>query len=259
MVDLLISASNRGAHVSVFIATNRASNSERRFYQGMVIVVIAMIALGFARSFILRPLFPGVHAPKELFFYLHGIVFTLWLALLFTQVSLVGAGNIALHRRLGVAGFVLLPLMFVVGAIGGVIAAHRPGGFIDIATPPLEFLVVPYADLVVFSGFAAAALLLRTRPQAHKRLMLLAAIAISEVGIARWPFEPYVSVPAAAMWTTAALVVPLLIWDFYSRRSIHPATAIGALVLVAEGPVRDAISHTGWWLAFAKWATSFVA
>jgi uncharacterized membrane protein YozB (DUF420 family) len=245
--------------VSVSVAQERASNPERRFYQWMVTAVIAMIVLGFVRTFFLRPLFPAVHAPKEIYFYLHGVVFTLWLALLFTQVTLVGAGNIALHRRLGLAGFVLLPLMVLLGVIGGVIAAHRPGGFVDIATPPLEFLVVPYADLVVFSGFAIAALLLRGRPQAHKRLMLLAAIGIAEVGIARWPFEPYVSTPSAAMWTTAALVIPMIAWDFTSRGRIHPATAVGAAVLVAEGPVREAISHTGWWLAFATWATGFVS
>lgn len=218
-----------------------------------------MIVLGFARSFFLRPFFPDVHAPREIYFYLHGVVFALWLALLFTQVTLVGAGNVALHRKLGVAGFVLLPLMIVLGAVGGVIAAHRPGGFIDIPTPPLEFLVVPYATLIVFGGFALAALALRGHPQAHKRLMLLALIAIAEPGIARWPFEPYISTIPLAMWTTAALVIPLIVWDFYSRRRIHPATAIGAMLLVAEGPVRDAISHTGWWLSFAKWATGFVS
>jgi len=245
--------------MSVSLAAERAANPERRFYQWMVTAVLAMIVLGFARSFFLRPFFPAVHAPKEIFFYLHGAVFTLCLALLFTQVTLVGSGNVALHRRLGVAGFVLVPLMIVLGAVGGAIAAHRPGGFIYIPVPPLEFLVVPYADLVVFGAFALSALALRAHPQAHKRLMLLAVIAIAEAGIARWPFEPYVSTPPLAMWTTAALVIPLIAWDFYSRRGIHPATAIGALVLVAEGPVRDAISHTGWWLAFAKWATSFVA
>jgi hypothetical protein len=245
--------------MSLSLAAERAANPERRFYQWMVTAVLAMIVLGFARSFFLRPFFPAVHAPKEIFFYLHGAVFTLWLALLFTQVTLVGSGNVALHRRLGVAGFVLVPLMIVLGAVGGAIAAHRPGGFIDIPVPPLEFLVVPYADLVVFGAFALSALALRAHPQAHKRLMLLAVIAIAEAGIARWPFEPYVSTPPLAMWTTATLVIPLIAWDFYSRRGIHPATAVGALVLVAEGPVRDAISHTGWWLAFAKWATSFVA
>ena len=185
--------------MSMSMAAGRAANPERRFYQGMIVVIIACIVLGFSRSFFLRPLFPAAHAPRELFFYLHGAVFTVWLALLFTQASLVGAGNVALHRRLGVAGFVMVPLMIVLGLIGGTIAAHRPGGFIDIPTPPL------------------------------------------------------------AMWTTVALALPLVAWDLYSRKRIHPATAIGAVALLVEGPLREMISHTHVWLAFAKWASDLAA
>ena len=245
--------------MSMSMAAGRAANPERRFYQGMIIVIIACVVLGFSRSFFLRPLFPGAHAPRELFFYLHGAVFTVWLALLFTQASLVGAGNVALHRRMGVAGFVMVPLMVVLGLIGGAIAAHRPGGFIDIPTPPLEFLVIPYANLLLFAGFSGTALALRRDPQTHKRLMLLGTIAIAEAGIARWPFEPYISSPPLAMWTTVALALPLVAWDLYSRKRIHPATAIGAVALLVEGPLREMISHTHAWLAFAKWASDLAA
>ncbi len=245
--------------MTLSMAADRAANPERRFYQSMIAAIIAAVALGFARSFLLRPLFPTVHAPTEMYFYVHGVVFTLWFVMLFTQASLVRAGNVALHRRLGVVAYGLVPLMLVLGAIGGAIAAHRPGGFIDIPVPPLEFLVVPYAGLFVFALFTGSALALRKRPQAHKRLMLIGTLAIAEAGIARWPFEPYISTPPLAMWTTAALVIPIAIWDLYSRRNIHPATALGAVALLAEGPVRDMISHTAPWLTFAKWAAGLAA
>src|SRR6185437_2493490 len=101
----------------------------------MTVVIVAAVVLGFSRSFFLRPLFPGVHAPTEIFFYIHGTVFALWLALLATQASLVNAG------------FVMVPLMVVLGLIAGAIAAHRPGGFIDIPVPPLQFLIVPYVGI----------------------------------------------------------------------------------------------------------------
>jgi uncharacterized membrane protein YozB (DUF420 family) len=241
------------------MAAPRAANPERRFYQLMILALIACVVLGFSRSFFLRPLFPGVHAPAETFFYLHGAVFTGWLALLCTQVSLIGVRNVALHRRLGVAGFVMVPLMVVLGTIGGLIAARRPGGFIDIPVPPLEFLIVPLSGMVLFAGLAGSGLLLRRNPQAHKRLMLLGTIAIAEAGIARWPFEPYISTPPLAMWTTAALSLPLVAWDLYSRKRLHPASVVGVFALIAEGPVREMISHTGPWLAFAKWATALVA
>jgi hypothetical protein len=200
-----------------------------------------------------------VHAPTETWFYIHGTIFMLWLVLLFTQSSLIRSGNVTLHRRLGVAGFVLVPLMIFFGVIGGLIAAHRPGGFIDIPTPPLEFLTVPYFDIIWFAVFAGLALYFRGTPQTHKRLILLASITLVEAGISRWPFEPFISTPPLAFWSKTAFVIPLVVWDLYSRKRLHPVTLWGGLFLISEGPLRDMVSHTAWWLAFAKWATSFVA
>ncbi len=231
---------------------------ERRFYQTMLVAMLAAVLLGFARSFFLRPFFPGVHAPREPYFYVHGVLFTMWLALFFTQVSLVGAGNTGLHKRLGVAGFVLIPLMTIIGTVGSLIAAKRPGGFIDIPTPPLEFLTVPLFSILVFAMLAGTAIARRRDPQTHKRLMILSAAPLLEAGIARWPFEPYLSTPPLAFWTSALVVVPLVVWDIYSRRQLHPATVLGGILVVGSGPIRDAVSHTAAWLAFAKWATALV-
>ena len=245
--------------MSISIAAERAANPERRFYQWMVLAIIACIALGFSRSFFLRPLFPGAHAPSETWFYIHGVLFTTWFVLLFTQVSLIGAGNTALHRRLGVAAYVVVPLMLFMGLVGTLIAARRPSGFVDVPAPPLEFMVVPIYEILLFGVFAGLALAWRRYPQSHKRLMLLAAITLVEAGTARWPFEPYISNPAYAFWTQAAFLFPLAAWDFYSRRSLHPVTIFGAVVLVSEGPLRDMLSHTQAWMAFAKWSTGLLA
>jgi hypothetical protein len=89
--------------------------------------------------------------------------------------------------------------------------------------------------------------------------MLLAAITLIEAGAARWPFEPYISNPAYAFWTQTAFIIPLAGWDIYSRRSLHPVTMFGAVLLVSEGPLRDMLSHTQAWMAFAKWSTGLLA
>jgi uncharacterized membrane protein YozB (DUF420 family) len=244
--------------MTLSVAAIRAANPERRFYQAMILAILACIGLGFSRSFFLRPLFPGVHAPTEVWFYVHGVIFTLWLALLFTQASLIGNNNVALHQRLGVAAFGLVPLMIFMGLVGALIAARRPGGFIDIPAPPLEFLIVPVADMLWFGALAGLALSYRREPQVHKRLILLASIALTEAGIARWPFEPYVSSPPFAFWTKILLLLPLIGWDLYSRKRLHPVTLWGGLFLISEGPVREFISHTTLWLAFAKWSTGLL-
>ncbi|HZL00992.1 MAG TPA: hypothetical protein VFC47_13960 [Caulobacteraceae bacterium] len=244
--------------MSISLAGVRAPNSERLFYQAMVLSIIAAIVLGFSRSFFLRPLFPGVPSPAEAWFYVHGALFTLWLALLFTQVSLVGAGKVALHRRLGAAGYAIAPLMVAMGLIGAVIAARRPGGFIGIPAPPLAFMVVPTYEILLFALLAGAALAWRRAPQVHKRLIILASITLIEPAAARWPFEPYISSPPLAFWTQGAFLIPLVAWDIYSRKRPHPATLVGAVLLLTEAPLREMIAHTPQWMAFARWSTGLL-
>jgi uncharacterized membrane protein YozB (DUF420 family) len=245
--------------MSMSIAAPRAVNVERRYYMGMILAIVACVLLGFSRSFFLRPLFPGVHAPAEPWFYVHGAVFTVWFGLLLTQASLIGSRNLALHKRLGIAGFVIVPLMVFLGTLGALIAARRPGGFVDIPVPPLEFLVVPLYELALFALFAGLGLAWRKAPQTHKRLILLAAIALAEAAIARWQFEPYLSSPAAAFWTSTLFLIPMIGWDLYSRGRVHPVTVWGGILLVTEGPMRELLSHTQSWMVFAKWATGLLA
>jgi hypothetical protein len=231
--------------------------AERLFYLSMIAALWVSVLLGFSRSFFLRPLFPMTHSPPEAWFYVHGAVFTAWMALLAAQAGLVAGGNTAMHRRLGAAGLAFVPAMVVLATVGGLIAARRPGGFIDIPVPPLQFLTVPFAGAIVFAILAGLGLALRRRPQAHKRLMLIATMTLVEAAIARWPFD-FVNSPNAPFWTACAFLIPLVMWDLRTRRRPHPATLWGGLLLVASGPLRDWAAGTAAWLGFAKWAVGLL-
>src|SRR5690606_19717140 len=112
-------------------------------------------------------------------FTVHGAAFAAWIALLVTQARLIAARRIDLHRRVGTAGAVLAVLMVVLGVMGAVVAARRPGGFTDVPVPPLQFLAVPLVDVAMFALFVALAIARRRDAQSHKRLMLLATIGIT--------------------------------------------------------------------------------
>jgi hypothetical protein len=232
--------------------------AERVFFLSMIAAIGAAVLVGFSRSVFLRPLFPGAHAPPEPYFYVHGVVFFAWVALLATQAGLIATNNTATHRRLGVAGFVMVPLMTVIAGFGALLAARRPGGFIDIAAPPLEFLAIPYANLLVFALMAGLALARRRDPQTHKRLMLIGMIALTEAAVARWPIAAIAASPAVGFWTTCAFLIPLAGWDFATRKALHPATLFGGMAMIAQGPVRDLVAKADAWLAFAKWATGLL-
>jgi uncharacterized membrane protein YozB (DUF420 family) len=234
------------------------ASAERRFYGAITVAMLVTVFVGFARSFFLRPLFPAWPAPAEPVFYVHGVVFTAWFLLLVAQAQLVRAGRTDLHRGLGAAGVVLAASMVVLGVLGALVAANRPTGFVGVPVPPLQFLIVPMLDMVVFAAFFATAVVKRRESQSHKRWMLLASTSVLTAAIARWPGVLEYG-PLAFFAVTDLFIVALAAWDLKSRGRLHPATLVGGLVLIASQPLRLALAGTPAWLAFAAWATALVA
>lgn len=240
------------------IITNDRSISERRFYVGMAIAILVTVFVGFGRSFFLRPLFPGHPSPSEPVFYVHGLIFTLWILLFVTQVSFISLGNVRLHKRIGLIGALLAIAMLVLGVISALSAASRATGFVGIPVPPLQFLAVPLFDMILFPSFVALAFIYRKNPQSHKRWMLLATVNIITAAIARWPVVSSLG-PLAYFGITDLFVVALAVWDFRSRGRLHRVTLIGGLLIILSHPVRLAVSGTDGWMTFAKWATGLIS
>ena len=107
--------------------------------------------------------------------------------LLLLQPTLVMIGRTDVHRKVGVAGAVLAAAMVVLGLVGAATAAQRPGGFVGIPVPPLQFLIIPFGDIVLFGAFVALAIARRRDSQAHKRWMVLATVNLLTAAWARWP------------------------------------------------------------------------
>jgi hypothetical protein len=255
------------AHIPAQAAFRRARwSSERLFYTGFAVAISTAVVLGFARTFFLRAWYPDwarLHGAPETFFLIHGVAFAAWLLLLLTQTSLVAAGRVDLHRRLGVLGAGLAVVMVVLGTVGALMAASRPTGFLNVPVPPLQFLVVPLFAVGLFAVFVSLALLNRRRPQHHKRLMLLATIALAEAAVARWPFafmNTALPIPGIGMIELCLdlFLVPILIWDLASRGRPHPVTLWGGVALIASQPLRFWLMGTPAWLAFAGWAVGLL-
>jgi hypothetical protein len=232
---------------------------ERRFYTGMAVALFLSVYFGFAQSFFLRPWFPETRSPHEPFFYFHGAVFAAWFLLLIAQPSLVAAGRTDRHVRLGQVGAGLAVLMVILGVMGGLIAAHRPTGFVSVPIPPLQFLIVPLADMLIFATLVGLAVVRRRDAQSHKRLMLLASIAIVDAAVARWPIGLQAYGPPAFFGIQDLFIVALVLWDVASRRRLHAVTLWGGLLIIASQPLRLMLSGTEGWLSFARWATGLLA
>lgn len=232
--------------------------AERRFFTGMALAILATVVVGFSRSFFLRPLFPEWPSPSETIFHIHGAVFSAWIVLFVTQVSLVAGGRTELHRKIGPFSAVLAVAMVMLGTFGALVAASRPTGFTGIPVPPLQFLAIPIFDMVLFPTFVWLAIAQRHNPQSHKRWMLLATINLVTAAIARWPGVTPLG-PPAFFGLTDLFIIALAIWDFRTRGRLHPVTLWGGLLIIASQPLRLAVSGTEGWLAFARWATGLLS
>jgi hypothetical protein len=179
----------------------------------------------------------------------HGVLFTGWVVLFVIQTALVASHRVAVHRRLGIAGGVLAAMMVVVGTMTAIKAAAR--GSAPPGADALGFLIIPLGDMVLFAIFTAAALALRRNKEAHKRLMLLAYIAILVAAVARLPGVIPLG-PPVFFGLTFIFLVLAAVYDLWSRRRIHAVYLWGGALLVASVPLRLMLSGTQAWRAVAQ-------
>jgi len=231
--------------------TTASAEQRGRFFLVMSGVLLTVVLIGFAHTLYLRALFDVPPIPAYLYF--HGTVLTSWFVWLFLQSAFIGAGRTHTHRRLGVAALILGPLIVIGGLTATLnLAAHHVAGHdwnadaavlgIGVTGMSIAEFIAPlmwanFASLVAFVALLAAALLLRRRPQAHKRLMLLASLGILGPAVERiseWPVFLSGQVPFVPLVMTV-LLLAIVAYDLYSTRRVHPATIIGGAVCVLTG------------------------
>jgi hypothetical protein len=231
--------------------TQRQRGYDHRFFTGMAVVLALTAFMGFAPSYYLRGF--SAAPPLTTLVHVHGALATSWILLFLAQTSLVSAGRTDLHRRMGVAGVVIASLVVVVGYFTAITAARNgvtpPGG-----PPPLGFLAVPLGTLLSFALLAAVGISQRRHRDTHKRLMLLATIAMITPAIARFRwFGP--GGPPVAIGGTCLLVIACLVYDRSTRGRVHPAFLWGGVLLMLSLPVRFALTQSDAWVAVARWLT----
>jgi len=226
------------------------SAGERRLYTAAALVAALVVFAGFAPTYYLKGVFgtPDLTALKHV----HGLVMTAWFTLFIVQVRLVATGRTALHRKVGVAGVALAIAVLVVGTTLGIASARA--GASPIGVPPLVFLVLPIGEMVIFATLVTAAILLRRRGPYHKRLMLVASLAMLTPAMARLPFEFVQAGGPPVFFGLADLVIlGCIAFDTVKSRRLHPAFAAGFAVVIVGQVGRLALSQTPQWMAFAKW------
>jgi hypothetical protein len=223
---------------------------ERLFFSGMTVAFAVVVFIGFAPTYFLRSL--SDRPPLPWLVHVHGALYSVWILLLLAQTTLVAAKRMDLHRSLGVGGGVLAVSMIPVGYFVAISAARR-GAAVDPGT--LKFLIVPMGALIVFPVVVGAALLMRRRPDFHKRLILIATIELMNAAVDRLP-GVFAAGLAPFYPGTDLFLLALVIYDGVTLRRIHPATLWGGLFLVSMQALRVQLMNTSAWFAVAKWLAS---
>jgi hypothetical protein len=236
-------------------ASFRAVGNPRRddyFFSGMAFLILAAVFFGFARSYILAGLWKAP-LPNRLI-HLHGAVFFSWIILFVVQIALVSMKKVGWHRSLGILGMVLAVAVVTLGILAATDSLTRgfspPGSGLD----PRTFYAIPFWQIVVFAILIVAAFRARFSPPAHKRLMLIATIALLGPAINRWPIVLIQKFPLLSSALLLALILMLAAYDIWTLGKIHRATLWAGLTVVISQLLMFPIGQTAVWHSFADWA-----
>jgi hypothetical protein len=96
---------------------------------------------------------------------------------------------------------------------------------------------IQLTDIVAFTTLVSAAVLWRKQPAAHKRLMLLATLYISDAGFSRWLASTVGAHVGNGFWGTVMqlylandlLIIGLGVYDWITRRRLHVMYVAGVV------------------------------
>jgi len=235
-------------------ATLPGRRFDHYFFSGTAWLMLASVFLGFGPTYYWAGVF-NAPLPSRII-HIHGAVFSCWILLLIVQNSLASAGRVDIHRKLGVAGFLLACLMVIVGWVAATDRLAR-----GTAPPGLDtyfFYIVPMTDMVIFGTLVFFAFRARRDPSTHKRIIYLATVAVLLAAIARFPVRWLFHNAAHAAIASYAFLLMLVAYDLWSTRKLHRATLWAGTFLIFVQQIRLPIGKTAAWHAFAAWVQSAV-
>ena len=204
--------------------------------------------------------------------HLHGLLFSMWTLFLLAQTVLVQSGQTRRHREWGVFGFALATAMLFTGVAVGAIGLNQriAAGYGDAARASA---IIPLTNIMLFGALVTAAIFTVKRPETHKRLMIVATLAILQAPVARLfaitqrhfgPGERFGGGPPKPLETTlpaAGVVLGLLalamVLDWRARGRVHPAYLTAGGVLTVMHLTRIPLSTTPEWRATADFFAAF--
>jgi hypothetical protein len=213
------------AAVSATAVRPGAGSGTRWGYIGVITMMNAIVLVGFWPYY---SAFGRGGVETHPLLHLHAAVFTGWMALLMLQAILVHRRDLRAHRKVGAWGLGYGALILVLGLTVTFVAPvqHVLAGEWNL-DEAAGFLILPLGDMALFATFFTVAAVHRRNPPLHKRMIVLATIALLFAPAARAGGSPAVIL---AIWL-APLIIAMVI-DRWAHGTVHRAYLIGGAVLL---------------------------
>lgn len=207
------------------------------FFIWMATVMLVLNLVGFAPSYFLKHWFESPELALRT--HVHGVIFTGWFLILLVQTMLIRAKNTHYHRRIGAASLTVAIAMVMSGLL---LLYHRSMLYHSGERGLEGTAFVVWGNLALLLGFVSfvtLGFLFRRRSSYHKRLMLLASIAMMPQALARIGYIPQLAILEGmgnnvlyAFGGLLILMIAMLVHDRISEGKLHPATRFGVPTLI---------------------------
>jgi hypothetical protein len=193
--------------------------------------------------------------------HVHAIATTLWLLTATALVLLVETGNVRLHRSLGwfAVGYAALVLMIAPWSEMSwqALNLHTPN------TLPPQFLSVAFSGVVCMAVLLAWGLVLRRNSAAHRRVLMLAIICISDAGFSRMvslvcPFPThFLGTYLFFEGGTLLLILLMFLWDWKRDRVMKQFLWAASFVVAVTFTATALFFNSTWHTISQSWLESW--
>ena len=249
--------------------TPRAHAIDRWIFVAMAAWFIVVVLVGFIPDALMKIglVQAGLRPPFPIVMHMHAVAMGSFLLLLLAQTVMVATGRCELHKQVGIAAFVLVPVLVVVGIVLAPTMYYQSWYALQAAPPSAraelqqvlsireDILLLQISAGLLFATFIWIALSARKENSGlHKRMMILATAVPLGASIDRMQWLPS-SLPGSP-WATdlyiLAALSPMFVWDVIRNRQVHEAYRIWLAIYVPVAVMVTVAWDKPWWHAAAR-------
>jgi len=236
----------------------------------MAILFIVVAVTGFTPSSV--AIVTGARPTPPLIVHLHAAAMSAWLILLLAQTLFMASGRPDVHKSLGVASFILGPVMFVImsalvirGFLGYLNPRTLPPPAVLGTAIAFQTFIMARAALLFGLFFFWAIAIRRSAPETHKRMMILATFVVIDAAIFRISWLPGTGAAGGAQGPVLigydlthiyqlTLLAPVMLYEIVRFKRVHWSYLLGiGLFLGSAVSAHFAWTSPAWQRAVSAW------